>query len=259
MPNMKKVFHNVVLVMCLLISGALYAQQGLKIGAFVLPQNSMLLNADDAGLSDDAFQYELLGGMSGGLVAGYNPVEYFGIRLNVMYSQQGGKYSVRSGVETRDAYVTRLEYLKIPLMIGFNSGFTNNKLIFSLYGGVQAGFLSRAYTYNNSVAYEAPLPENYTNFPTVSNRYERFDLSAVGDIGVDVALTYNMVLNLHLRGDYSLQDAEDKTQEFRITEGGATRNQKYWEWARGLTKNAETRNLTTGLLIGVTYTFGQDQ
>lgn len=259
MPTMKKLLPNVFLAMCLMIGSTLYAQQGLKVGAFVLPQNSLLLNADDSGLSDDAFQYELLGGMAGGLALGYNPIEYFGIRLNVLYSQQGGKSSTRSGVESRDHYVTRLEYLKIPLMIGFNSGFTNNKLIFSLYGGVQAGFLNRAYTYNNSVAYEAPLPENYTDFPTVSERYESFDLSAVGDIGLDIVLTYNMVLNLHLRGDYSLQDAEDKLETFRITEGGTTRYQKYWEWARGLTKNAETRNLTTGLLIGVTYTFGQDQ
>ena len=256
MPTMKKIFHNVVLVMCLLGGGTLYAQQGLKLGAFVLPQNSMLLNADDSSLPTDAFQYELLGGMAGGLVLGYNPIEYFGIRLNVLYSQQGGKHSVRSGVETRDHYVTRLEYLKIPLMIGFNTGYTNNKLIFSLYGGVQAGFLNHAYTYNNSVAYEAPLPSIYTGFPTARARYAAFDLSAVGDIGVDVVLTYNMVLNLHLRGDYSLQDAEDKMATFRITEGGATRDQKYWEWARGATKNAETRNFTTGLLIGVTYTFG---
>lgn len=255
---MKKFFRNLMLGACLLIGGTLYAQQGLKIGAFIMPQNSMLLNEDNAALPDDAFQYELLGGVAGGIVLGYNPIEHLAIRLNVLYSQQGGKFSVRSGVETRDDFVTRLEYLKIPLMIGVNSGFDNNKIIFSFNAGVQAGFLTQAYTYNNSVAYEAPLPENYTSFPTVREQYESMDLSAVADVGIDVALTYNMVLNLHIRGEYGAQDAEDKAETFRITEGGETRNQKYWEWARGLTQNAETRNFTTGLLIGVTYTFGQD-
>jgi hypothetical protein len=227
-----------------------YAQQGLKLGGFFLPQFTTLYNSDDMNLDTDEFLLEPLGGMAVGLNFGYNPSRYFGLRMNLIYSQQGSRYSARGGFDERITYTTRLGYVKIPLMIGLNSNDENHKIMFSIYGGFQFGFLARAWRYDDNTAYVPPLPPTITNFPDTYAQYRSVNNSVVGDIGLDIKMTRNVVVNLHLRGDYSILDAEDKDVTYRLTENGFTKDVPYWETGR-----ASTRNMGIGLMIGATYTF----
>lgn len=251
---MKKLF--LTLTICAL-GGVLMAQQGLKVGAFVMPQASYLFNSQDIDLGDDLHRIELLGGMAGGVMVGYNFNDIVGVRANVIYSSEGGRYSTRRDISTRNNYTTRLEYLKIPLMVGGNTSTLNRKVVFSLYGGVQLDFLTRANRYNDNPAFEAPAPENVNNIPSTSETMAAFNYSAVGDVGVDIYLTPDAVLNLHIRGDYGLADSENKDASLKVREGGVTSDVKFWDYTRGAAAIAETHSLNVGLLIGVTYTLGQ--
>ncbi|MEM7655610.1 MAG: porin family protein [Bacteroidota bacterium] len=238
------------------VSHALQAQQGWKVGGFAQPQFVFLYNADDIELEPEAYTPEALWGMAGGVVLGYNFNDYFGFRVNGIFSQQGGKYSVIDGINSETNFTTRLEYFKVPLMIGFNTNPINRKVLFSIYAGMQAGFLTSAFLYNDNPAYDLLLSEEISRFPTGTELYNSIDYSVVGEVGFDVQLPPdNFTLNLRLRGDYSIQDVENKEATFRITEGGNTRNERYWPFFRGLTRNADTFGLTAGLLVGVTYTF----
>ena len=253
---MKKNYLFLASFLLFMNAPSLWAQKGLKVGGFALPQTTFLFNADLSNLDQDEYRQELLGGMAGGLVFGYNFSDIFGFRINAIYSQEGGRFSTRKDIDSRYYYVNRLEYLKLPLMIGINSNPENRKVLFSLYGGVQMDILSKAYDYNDDPSYVPPVPDNVTQFPTAYESYESIGYSVVGDVGVDILLPpSNFALNLHIRGDYSLQDVEDKGATFRLTEGGTTRLENYWDSVRGNNSDAETFGLNIGILIGLTYTF----
>ncbi|MEZ4828143.1 MAG: outer membrane beta-barrel protein [Bacteroidia bacterium] len=253
---MKKRYLHLSIVCLLFAATPAFAQKGLKVGGFALPQTVFLFNADDQALDEDIYRQELLGGMAAGAVFGYNFNDFVGFRLNLLYSQQGGKYSSRRDVVLRNSFVRRQEYLKLPLMLGVNSD-PERKVAFVFYGGVQLDLLTKAYSYNDNPAYELPIPDNYTNFPSEYETYRALHYSVVGDIGTDIKLSpRNFVLNLRIRGDYGLVDSENKDASFRLTSNGFTRDQKYWEWVRGATANAETFSLNVGFLVGLTYTFG---
>ena len=234
------------------------AQKGFKIGGMVLPQMVWLSNENDAALNENVYQAELLGGMAAGLQVGYNPTPNFGLRMNILYSQQGGKYSYLNNAETRVNQVNRLEYLKVPVMIGLNANPRHNKIMLALYGGLQFGALTKAYSYNNNTEYELPLSESVEVFPTPLESYSGLDLSLVGDVGVDIKLNYDLVLNMHLRVDYGLRDAENKESFVRINDQGTSRTISYWDFIRDMNNRSLTRNINLGLMIGITYTFVED-
>ena len=230
------------------------AQKGLKVGAFALPMYTTLINADDNNLSEDEYKREFLTGMAGGIVFGWNIGENFGLRLNAIYSQQGGRYSVRKDFIDDVTFTTRLEYLKFPFMIGIQSNAEPNKIRFSFFTGFQVGILTRANTYNDNTDFEPPVPDNITRYPDAYERYEKINYSIPADIGIDIFLVDDFVMNLTLRGDYSLGDAENKDATFRVTEGGSTTYENFWPDNR-----AETKNFTLGILIGLTYTFARGE
>ena len=249
-------------ILCLLlstfISGTLMAQKGLKIGGLVMPQAVWLTNPDDAALSEAKYQLENLGGMAAGVQFGYNPTTNFGVRLNVLYSQQGGKYSYLNQGGDRVSQTTRLNYLEVPLMIGVNSNHEFSKIIFALYGGVQLGVLAKAYEYDNNTEFQIPISDRTDAYPTLLQAYSDMDLSFVADAGIDVKLNYDLVLNLHARINYGLQDAENKDTFVRINDQGNSRTPSYWDFIRDMNGRGVTRNVNVGLMIGLTYTFVQE-
>lgn len=249
-------------ILCLLLgtflSGTLIAQKGFKIGGFVLPQAVWLMNQDDAALSEAQYQLEPLGGMGVGLQLGYNTTTNFGVRLNVLYSQQGGKYSFLNQGGNRVSKTTRLGYLEVPLMIGVNSNHQFNKIIFALYGGVQLGVLATANEYDDNTEFQIPISDLTDTYPTLLQAYSDMDLSFVADAGIDVKLNYDLMLNLHLRLNYGLQDAEDKDAFVRINDQGNVRTTSYWDFIRDMNNRGITRNVNLGLMIGLTYTFVQE-
>ena len=258
---MKNLYLHLIAASLFLYAGTLSAQKGLKVGGFALPQAVFLLNTDDQALPNEEYKQELLGGMAIGGLLGYSLNDRVGIRLNLIYSQQGGRYSDRRDVSNRTNFVRRLEYLKLPIMLGMNTNPNENKVSFSFYGGVQMALLTNAYMYNDNPSYILPVTDVVGDFPTPYETYQAFHYSVVGDIGADIKLSpRNFVLNIRLRGDYGLIDAEDKSVNIIRRTNGNTYEQKYWESAefgRGLDANAETFNFTLGLLFGLTYSFGE--
>ncbi|MEO0469927.1 MAG: outer membrane beta-barrel protein [Bacteroidota bacterium] len=248
---MKRLFT--FLLFAALIAGPLMAQKGLRLGALLLPQAALLINDDDQSLDEDSYQLALAGGMAGGISADWHFAKFMGLQLNVLYSQQGGRFTTRRDINFRNNFNTRIEYLKIPVMLSINSSPANRKVMFGMNLGASFNFRTRAWEYNDDPSFESPIPSNFSNFPTETERFDNFVVSLVGDIGVDVRLTYDLMMTLRLRADYIIQDVEDKNVTFRVTEGGSTQDIKYWDWARGSTRNAETFGLAGGLLIGVSY------
>lgn len=251
---MYKLFFKTVLILVFLFGGYTFGQKGLKLGGMAMPAFSVLYNADDSRLDGDIFQYEPLIGMSAGAVLGWNPSDNFGIRLNVLYSQAGGRYSARESFVDRINYTTRLEYLKVPLMFGFHTSSFRRKLMFSFYAGGQMNYLVRANQFNDNPAFEPPLPDNVTDYPDAYAQYEALTYSAVADFGLDVFLVDDFTLNVHLRAEYGLTDAENKGISYRLTENGQTNEVLFYPRSR-----ATTNAVSVGLVIGVTRTFGARQ
>ncbi|MCB0836416.1 MAG: PorT family protein [Bacteroidetes bacterium] len=255
---MKKHYLFLIVAGLFVFNGSLFAQKGLKVGGFVLPQAGYLFNSDEQSLANEEFTQEFLGGMAVGGLVGYNFNDYVGVRLNVIYSQQGGKYSARRDVNTRTSFTRRQEYVKIPLMIGLNSN-PGNKVAFVFYGGVQLDLLTNAYNYNDNPAYISPLPETYSQFPSTYKTYENIHFSVVGETGLDFELSpRSVVLNLRIRGDYGLVDSENKSVSFLESGNGVTQERNYWEWVRGIAADAETFSLNVGLLVGLTFNLGTE-
>ncbi|MFK7923546.1 MAG: outer membrane beta-barrel protein [Bacteroidia bacterium] len=250
---MKKISWFLTLFIGLGVSA--FAQQGLKLGGFLLPQASVLLNSQDQSLDDDVYRLAILDGMAAGVTFGYDFNDYIGFRLNPQYSLQGGKYTDRRDIDSRNKYITRLEYLKIPLVLHFNSNPVNHKVVFVFEAGASIGLLTRARMYDDNTDFDPGLPGNISNFPSVRETYMPFTVNLTGGIGFDIRLDYDMQLNLRLVGDYSLQDVENKNAEFRLSENGSTVNQRYWEYTRGATRNVETFGITSGVMIGLTWLF----
>lgn len=238
------------------------AQSGFKIGIIANPAVNTLLNSDDDALiNPPQIRKHLLPGMSGGLMLGYN-AGAFGIRVNALYGQYGGRISFRNlagnatlnyrGEDYKaDFFTERMEYLKIPLMVGFQTGgFEPPKVQFSFYGGVQANFLTRARRYSDFGVVFSDVPFGATSVPDDYERYANRTFSGVVDFGFDFNMTESLQMNLHLRGEYGFTDAENKDASYRTTEGGRTVENLVYPVGR-----SDTNVLSAGLVVGITYQF----
>ncbi len=115
------------------------------------------------------------------------------------------------------------------------TGDNTKKTYFSSFIGPQIDMLSAASVQVNS------QNASFSKFnTTATDLYKKTTLDAVFGVGVGINLSKNLVLSGHLRLDYGLGDAEDKS----VTVGGG----KLYNSAR-----AATHNATGGALIGLTY------
>ncbi len=246
---MKRILHILFFVFLCIFTAS--AQKGMKYTLFVVPQSVTIRNADDRALQEldtDKFKYAQLWGISAGGYIGYNPSENFGLRTGLLYSHQGYKYTAKSTYYERNRFVTRLNYLKLPLMMGVSSNYLDNKAVFSFYGGFQFGWLLGGQRYNDVTEYQPAPDPNISRDPSLRTIYSKMNNSLVAETGLDITLTEDIALNLRLRGDYSLADAENKSATYRITQNGSTKYVNYWPANR-----LKSHNMTGGLLIGMTY------
>ena len=211
-----------------------------------------MLNQEDMDAPLDQFEYQTTWGMAAGPNFGYNFTDGFGFRLNFLYSAQGQRYANVNAEGTTVNHTRRLNYLKVPLFLSFNTGTEFNKLIFSFNAGFQANMLVRARYYNDDESYtpDEAYFDNITEYPTTYQRYSWLDYGPTASIGLDIKLTYNIMANIHVRGDYSLSDAENKNAAYKLWNLGSPEDVKFWDETRSI-----TNNLTGGLAIGLTYTF----
>jgi Outer membrane protein beta-barrel domain len=248
-----KGYFRALLAVTLLISGlgSLHAQKGIKLGIVALPQTSWMLNSDDMDAPQDVFKYKTTFGMAAGPSFGYNFTDGFGFRMNFMFSSQGQRYTNLNSLGTEVNHFRRISYFKVPLFLSFNTRTDYAKLIFSFNAGFQASLLTRAKYTNDDESYtpDEALLDNVTNYPTTYQRYTPFEYGPVVDLGLDIKLTYNMMANIHLRGDYSLTDAENKNSAYKLWTSGIPDDVRYYPESRGV-----TNNLTGGIMFGLTYT-----
>lgn len=231
----------------------LRAQEGLKIGYSVMPQSTWMLNKDEMDLPVDAFRYNKTWGMATGPMIGYNITDGLGFRLGFLYSVQGQKYETFYQADSVTVTSTRkLHYLKMPLTLGFNTGTEFNKVIFFFHAGFQFSLLTHARHYDNDERYtpDELLNPNIQDYPTTYQTYNWWDYGPVLQTGIDIKLAYNVMANVHIRGDYSLVDVENKGQTYRLTTNGITNTVGFWPEGR-----AATQHITGGIMLGVTYTF----
>lgn len=252
---------------CFLLFVGAFAQKGLKLGVFIGPQLGYHLNEFDQGLSEDLYQNSRLWGLNAGASIGYNFVDMFGIRIQAFYSQQGNSY-IRTVDEVETRFVDRLDYLKIPLLIGFNTATRRRKTSFTFFVGPQLTRLIRVAEYNDNPAFgllegrDDPKlllsnGEEILQRPGTELYVEQL-FGLVGELGIDVQLPPdNLVMNLRFRQDYSFGDLENKDATATTFIDGTSSTFSYWRNAFGATnnRNATTAGLTSSILIGLTYTF----
>lgn len=233
-------------------TSSLFAQEGLKMGIVAIPQSTWMINQQDMEAPLDQFDYQLSWGMAAGAMVGYNFNDHLGFRLNFLYSAQGQRYQAKNSLDSTINHVRRLNYLKVPLMIGFNTGTEFNKLVFSFHAGYQANVLINANYRNDDESYtpDEALWDDVTDYPTNYQRYSWLAHGPVVDFGLDIKLTYNVMANIHLRGDYTISDVENKNSAYKLWTNGIPDDVTFYPSDRGI-----TNNLNAGLMIGLTYTF----
>ncbi|GIV22811.1 MAG: PorT family protein [Bacteroidia bacterium] len=266
-----------LVLLALLLTGWAWAQEGtFKIGAAVLPQNTWLLNQDDSDAGPE-LDYEVTWGFAGGLTLGYNFTDYLGVGLDVLYSSQGQKYKgTVSGVNWTAQ--TRLNYLKLPLLLRFNSD-PNSPVQFSFFVGPQLNLLL-SYTDKFEASSSGVTSTVETSGTTVTSTfvtggvtmtdkenltasaYKKTSLGAAVGLGVGFKLTDELLLTLHFRGDYAFGDAENKDAKVDHTAHGGGQD-PYWEvkpkydvstgGAPAGYKRPTTSAITGGLMLGITY------
>ena len=230
----------------------LKAQEGLKLGFAAVPQNTWLLNQQDIDAAQDQYSFKTTYGMAFGPTFGYDFNEYLGFRLQGLYSAQGQKWTSINGVDDLVTHTQRLNYIKTPLLVQFNSGLSRRKLAVVVALGYQANFLVSARYRNDDQSYtpDEALFDNVTEYPTNYQRFNWLDHGPVAQVGVNIKLTYNVVANIHVRGDYGLNDAENKNSAYKLWTFGIPEDVTFYP-----TDRPKTSNLTGGLVFGLTYTF----
>lgn len=246
-------YVSLVLIVALTASNTVSAQKGLKLGLVALPQTTWMLNKDDMDVPQDEFKYKTTFGMAAGPMVGYNFGDGIGFRVNFIYSAEGQKFTNINQEGTLVNHTRRLNYLKLPLFLSFNTGTEYSKLVFAANLGFQANFLLRARDYNDDQSYtpdEILFNPNVRDYPTNYKQYSLLNYGPVADIGVDVKLAYNVMANIHVRGDYNLSDSENKDSAYKLYTNGIPDDIRIWKEGR-----AVTNNLTAGIMLGLTYTF----
>ncbi|MEN3040516.1 MAG: outer membrane beta-barrel protein [Bacteroidia bacterium] len=263
-----------IVLLSLLVGGGVFAQQGtVKVGAVLLPQSTWLLNQDDSDAGPE-LDYVSTWGFAGGLTLGYNFTDYVGLGLDVLYSRQGQKYKGRESNTDLNAQTT-LNYLKLPLLLRFNSD-PNSAVQFSFFMGPQLNLLmsykEKATFSSGSTVLDVEVSGTKyvltTNIPpSLSIRseedltapiYTSTNFGAAVGLGVGIKLTDELLLSLHFRGDYSFGDVENKDAE--LPHGN--HSHPYWEQkpkynsvSHGSSeeKRPATSAITGGLMLGITY------
>ena len=215
----------------------LMAQQGFHMGVKVAPISTWMLNQEDSDAPADEFAYVSTWGLMAGASFNYHFMDNLGVGIDVLYSAQGQKSEHAWFGDDILTLNRRLSYLKIPLLLHFNTS-PAAAAQFVGYIGPQLSLLSGVkYNY-------------YTSDSTISNSYEGdlksfYSSSNIGialGLGVGFSLSDAVNLNIGLRFDYDFTDAEDKEA---LIEGTPF---KYWPDGR-----PATNNLTGGLEVGLRY------
>lgn len=207
-------------MMVLAFSQQSNAQQGLRIGINVMPQNTWMLNDDDS--ADGNHEYLPTFGMAYGVSLGYNFGDNFGLELNPMFSSQGQK-SKSYGFE----FSQRNDYFKVPVLLSFNTN-PYGKVQFLGKVGPQVEFLASS---------KLKDVDNDVLVDDTKESYSSVNVGAVLSLGTAFSVTDFLQLTAGFRFDGSFNNIENQDEPFYPV------------------NRASTFNLTGGLDIGLKLLF----
>ena len=213
--------------------GNVKAQEGFQVGVQGAPQLSYLVNVDD----NDSDLYKTLNAVTGsfGLTSQYGFTENVGIGLDVLYSFQGDKYEWKSIERYKN-----LQYIKVPIMLTVSVPFGSDMMFLGKIGP-QIDFLTDAKLLDKD---GDAIKSDY------SAAFEDYGLSAMISAGFGYMINDNVSIDLALRYDIGLTDAENKDYQMNIHNPFDMTTP-----APASSPRAMTHNMTLGLQVGVRYLF----
>ncbi|MEZ4886787.1 MAG: outer membrane beta-barrel protein [Chitinophagales bacterium] len=231
--------NTVFAFFALLMSLPAFSQAGIELGVFVMPQSVWVFNKDD---SDQGARLDYVPKYSFayGAKVGFNFSNTIGLQTGLIISKQGQDYDSDGSGAFGSALpsswigtdrVVDLTYLKIPLLLKFNSNpDAGTAFLFTI--GPQLAFLTSAESTVNDIA------ESFNGY-TLKDLYEQSYIGAVMSIGARFTIAENLFLNTSFRFDGSLGDVENKDQN------------NHW-----LSDRPDGRAVTGGVDIGISYNIG---
>lgn len=246
---MKKKF--LLLVVCFCCQQAVFAQKGFHLGFKAAPQTTWLRNQNDAD-ANSSLDYDYKWGFSGGISGGYHFTDNIGVELNFLYSGQGqkwkGSYKAPTETTTHDIKgITKLDYLKMPLLFEFNTS-PDAGAMFSFFLGPQMSFLlssKEEHSYDgftditidgvNGTITDRGLNKTMS-FQFNESQFKKTLFDVVAGMGVDFKISDQIHFNVNVRFDYGLTDAENKdatiSGSYKSASGqtlATFSNVKYWK------------------------------
>ncbi|MBP7497603.1 MAG: PorT family protein [Bacteroidales bacterium] len=196
-------------MLCFFIYGAnkIYAQKGFNVGLGGSYNSVWVINQNVYGMPE--IDYDKKFGTAFMLGVGYNFNEWLGLRFELGKAALGQNYYEQNKGIVSDRKLD-LKYTMIPVFLRLAT--TGEKAKFHIMLGPQLGILNSAeqeYSIGNKdVAnkvkvndYDYPIGET-----EITNRFEKSDLFAVLDFGLDFFFTERLYLNASLRLNYGLTD-----------------------------------------------------
>lgn len=187
------------LVFATMISLSAFSQKGIEIGFDVMPQTHWIMNKSDFDLGNQLDHVPTFN-LAFGVHFGVNFSNTLGLHTGLLYSSQGQNYEDKRGLTTVD-YAQELTYLKIPLLLKFNSNPDNGAYFIGMVGP-QLGLLTK-------VEQTGDVPSS-VSFPTVKDAYKSADIGGVVGFGLGINLSEDIKLGILFRFDGSLGDIENK-------------------------------------------------
>jgi hypothetical protein len=113
---MKKIIITVFTVLSITVLNA--QSFGFKIGGNLSGISSNMFNTD-------SLVNQMKPGLTGGLVFEINPVKYFGVRAEAIFSQKGYSYNINTQLDTADIVTdisVNINYIEVPVLLKLNFG-----------------------------------------------------------------------------------------------------------------------------------------
>jgi hypothetical protein len=244
---MKKILPIGIVLLLLSVSQG-WAQKGFKVGFTVSPLNSWMLNQSDIDTVESVFKYQTTWGMQGGITGGLNFNNRLGVMTNILYSVQGQRFTRgNTGLDRAIKNNIFLYQIKMPVMLRYSTR-PVKKVVWSVYGGIQLAYMTKARFYNDDYRFIADNPN--VNYPKTKDLYNQWSWSLVGGLGADVRLTRQLYLNLNARIENGIMDIEKKSAQYYERELNRLLIRNYYPDNR-----PETALLVYGFNFGFTYHF----
>lgn len=233
---MKKILLSILAITSVFLSA--HAQKGFHLGLH--GGGGLVFIANQNNYGDPELEYSPKLGYMFGAEAGMNFIDNLGVQLEANFTRQGQNYEDKIDNNTIFRDVT-LKYTQFPVLLKYSGG--NYLTRFSAMFGPYFGYLNSATLYykeNEVVINEKDLKDRQD----ITDRFEKWDMGLVLDIGSDFKLVDNLYASTSLRFSYGLKDINVPA------------------WQIKSPTSAKYEKSTTGLamvLVGVHYLFGGAQ